>query len=102
MQYAVLIQRGQSKAADLADALSTGQMKPASVYVIGITDTDAFASILLGEVMEIDTEFDSSQALKVKFSEAVGTEADGTPLKVLVSAAKKRADELNAMARATR
>lgn len=96
MFYAVLISRGQSKSDDLADAITSGRMKPAAVYVVGMSDANAFASALLDGTIEVDVDAEAHSLMKFEYTEAIGTEDIGTPLDALVNLGKARVAEINA------
>lgn len=93
MYYTVLISRGQDKAADFADAIQTGALKPAAVYVVGMSDQEAFATALTDGVIEVDSSMDAKLALNFEFVQAWGTEDANTSLALLISGAKNLADE---------
>lgn len=94
MYYTVLISRGQDKAADFADAIQTGALKPAAVFVVGMSDQDAFATALTDGMIEVDASMDAQFALKFEFVQAYGTEDATTSLALLISGAKNLAEEM--------
>lgn len=95
MFYTALVSRGQSKADQLADAIEM-KTKPASVYVIGLSDKEAFAAALTDGLVQIDDDMDAAQALKCEWVQAFGTEDGPGSLPLLISGAKNLAAEINA------
>jgi hypothetical protein len=94
MHYAVLVCRTQSKAQDLADALTAQTTKPKKVYVVGMDDAQAFAKALVDGAIEIDDALTATEAMQYAYVEAIGTEDENNHVSHLIGFAQKRIAEI--------
>lgn len=96
MFYAVLVARKGSRAEQLAQALSDSSREPATVYVVGMTDEDALADVLIEGVLRTEAdEITSAEALMYPWVEVIGKEDGMVSEDDLVAIAKKRIIELD-------
>jgi hypothetical protein len=91
--YGVVVTTGKSKADGFASALH-GEASRRSVYVVGLSESDAFAAALLNQNIVLIDEPTVEQMLSFVFSEAIGTEDGAMRYDELVQIATDRAAKL--------
>lgn len=91
--YFPVIERRETDAERLASALQHGVVPPATVYVVGVSDEQAFANALTNGTLETE-EITAVQALQYEYVEVIGKEDSWIKLPGLIERARARIEEI--------